>query len=86
MCYENAVAINPTHVRSLQHLVSYTLLRVNNEKKILRREPTPWFLQINPASCIYFQGMVLHQLGNNHLAEKVLRDAVNAEPTSSVSW
>ncbi len=32
------------------------------------------------------QGMVLHQLGNNHLAEKVLRDAVNADPTSYVSW
>ncbi len=30
--------------------------------------------------------MVLHQLGNNHLAEKVLRDAVNADPTSYVSW
>ncbi len=35
---------------------------------------------------MFDQGMVLHQLGNNNLAEKVLRDAVNAEPTSSVSW
>ena len=57
MCYENAVAINPTHVRSLQHLVSYTLLRVfslKNEKKNLRRGLTPWLLQINTALCIYF--------------------------------
>ncbi|ELT88701.1 hypothetical protein CAPTEDRAFT_175698 [Capitella teleta] len=50
-CYENAVAINPCHVISLQHL-----------------------------------GMVLHKMGNGRMAEKVLRDAVNIDPMSSVSW
>lgn len=33
-----------------------------------------------------FQGMVLHYLDNNKSAEKVLRDAVNADPTLNESW
>ncbi|KAK2192924.1 hypothetical protein NP493_20g07035 [Ridgeia piscesae] len=49
--YENAVSINPAHVRSLQHL-----------------------------------GLVMHMTGNQHVAEKVLRDAVNSDPMCSKSW
>ena len=37
-------------------------------------------------SCDMFQGIVLHALGNSRLAEKVLRDAVNYEPTFSQAW
>ena len=29
---------------------------------------------------------MLHALGNDRLAEKVLRDAVNYEPTFSPAW
>jgi hypothetical protein len=32
------------------------------------------------------QGIVLHTLGNNRLAEKVVRDAVNYDPTYSQAW
>ncbi|WAR19401.1 TTC7B-like protein [Mya arenaria] len=35
---------------------------------------------------ISYMGMVLHYLDNNKLAEKVLRDAVNTDPTSDISW
>ncbi|XP_076463678.1 tetratricopeptide repeat protein 7B-like [Babylonia areolata] len=51
ICYENAIAINPGHTKSLLHL-----------------------------------GVVLHQLGDDKLAEKILRDAINADPTSHASW
>ncbi|KAL8622969.1 hypothetical protein ACOMHN_027090 [Nucella lapillus] len=51
ICYENAIAINPGHTKSLHHL-----------------------------------GVVLHQLGDDKLAEKILRDAINADPTSHASW
>jgi len=30
--------------------------------------------------------MVLHQLDNDQMAEKVLRDAVNTDPVSHHSW
>ena len=36
--------------------------------------------------CPLLQGMVLHCLDNNTSAEKVLRDAVNADPTLNESW
>lgn len=32
------------------------------------------------------QGVVLHQLGDDKLAEKILRDAINTDPTSHASW
>ena len=32
------------------------------------------------------QGVVLHYLGDDKLAEKILRDAINADPTSHASW
>ncbi|KAK7104581.1 tetratricopeptide repeat protein 7B-like [Littorina saxatilis] len=51
ICYENAIAINPGHTKSLHHL-----------------------------------GVVLHNLGDDKLAEKILRDAINADPTSHASW
>ncbi|ESO87594.1 hypothetical protein LOTGIDRAFT_127587 [Lottia gigantea] len=51
ICFENSVAINPGHTKSLHHL-----------------------------------GMVLHNLNENKLAEKALREAVNADPTSHQSW
>nr|KAG5714599.1 hypothetical protein BaRGS_007045 [Batillaria attramentaria] len=51
ICYENAIAINPGHTKSLHHL-----------------------------------GVVLHHLGDDKLAEKILRDAINADPTSHASW
>lgn len=33
-----------------------------------------------------FQGNVLHNLGNDRMAEKVLREAVNADTKSHQSW
>lgn len=50
-CFQNAVAINPLHVKALQYL-----------------------------------GLVYHNLGSNHLAEKTLRDAVTIDPMSHQSW
>lgn len=29
---------------------------------------------------------MLHQLGDDKLAEKILRDAINTDPTSHASW
>ncbi|CAI9722008.1 repeat 7B-like [Octopus vulgaris] len=49
--FENAISINPGHVKSLEHL-----------------------------------GNVLHNLGNDRMAEKVLREAVNADTKSHQSW
>lgn len=51
VCFENAISINPGHVKSLEHL-----------------------------------GNVLHNLGNDRMAEKVLREAVNADTKSHQSW
>lgn len=48
---QNAVAINPLHIKSLQHL-----------------------------------GMIYHYLGSQRLAEKVLRDAAQMDPTSHQTW
>lgn len=35
---------------------------------------------------LLFQGLVLHNLRNDRMAEKVLREAVNQDPTSHQSW
>ncbi|XP_025105201.1 LOW QUALITY PROTEIN: tetratricopeptide repeat protein 7B-like [Pomacea canaliculata] len=51
VCYENAIAINPGHTKSLHHL-----------------------------------GDILHLLGDNKLAEKILRDAINMDPTAHAPW
>lgn len=33
-----------------------------------------------------FQGDILHLLGDNKLAEKILRDAINMDPTAHAPW
>ena len=50
-CYDNALAINPSHIKTMQGL-----------------------------------GAVLLCLEQYEMAEKVLRDAVNIDPTAHMSW
>lgn len=50
-CFDNAIAINPGHVPSIQHL-----------------------------------GVLYHKTGNLVMAEKVLREAINVDPTAFEAW
>ena len=50
-CYDSALAINPSHIKSMQSLGSVLLCQEQHE-----------------------------------MAEKVLRDAVNIDPTAHMSW
>ena len=44
------------------------------------------YTKLWPAAVLCVQAMLLHLRGNNRLAEKTLRDAVNADPTSPETW
>ena len=50
-CYDSALAINPSHIKSMQNLGAVLMLQEQYE-----------------------------------MAEKVLRDAVNIDPTAHMSW
>ena len=91
-CFDSAIAINPAHVTSLQHLVSKqnitsffpsdsTCFRRSNCKNSFENCSN---LSISVCQCC--QGDIHHKLGDLIMAEKVLREAINIEPTAHVSW
>ncbi|XP_064623733.1 tetratricopeptide repeat protein 7B-like isoform X2 [Lineus longissimus] len=84
-CVQEASSLLP-----LSHQVSYMRGRVH-EHKLEFYEAKKYYdisASINPGyvNCLQHLGIVLHHIGQNRLAEKVLRDAVNADPTAGQSW
>ncbi|XP_061172118.1 tetratricopeptide repeat protein 7B-like [Saccostrea echinata] len=74
----------------LSHHVAFMRGRVY-EHKHKYEDAKCWYenaLSINPAHTKSLQhlGMVLHEQGNNKMAEKALREAVNVDPTAHQSW
>lgn len=90
-CYQNAVSINPSHIKSLQHLVIIVTLHALifmtlHKFHIL----VQYWIKIYKSNIIsisdYLQGLIYHYLGSQRLAEKTLRDAAKIDPNSHQTW
>lgn len=71
--FQNAVTIEPSHIKSLQHLV--------REKFHICI-----FFVSSILFCFPLQGLMYHYLGNQHLAAEILRIAAKLDPWSSQTW
>ncbi|XP_052106060.1 tetratricopeptide repeat protein 7B-like [Mytilus californianus] len=74
----------------LSYHVAYIKGRLNEHKQKYEEARVCYenALSINPGhrKSLQHLGMVLHTLGNDRMAEKVLRDAVNIDPIAHQSW
>ncbi|XP_052769758.1 tetratricopeptide repeat protein 7B-like [Mya arenaria] len=84
-CVQETASLFP-----LSHQISYMRGRIHEHKHQFKeaKERFESAISLNPyhTKSLQHLGMVLHYLDNNKLAEKVLRDAVNTDPTSDISW
>ncbi|XP_067941615.1 tetratricopeptide repeat protein 7B-like isoform X2 [Watersipora subatra] len=84
-CVKEAMAIFP-----LSHLASYMKGRVLEVEQNYEEAKSCFeaALSINPyhVKSMTYLGKTLHMMGAPKLAEKMLRDAVNADPTSHQAW
>lgn len=81
-CYQNAISINPSHIKSLQHLVMFAVIFTIAALFIIQLSNTIDFNEYY----LYFQGLIYHYLGSQRLAEKTLRDAAKIDPNSHQTW